>query len=209
MNQLLQRIKTAYHLETDAEVADFLGINPSTLSMQKNRGNLDLARIINKCQGLNMNWLLHGEGPVKLNGNTNKSDIPVYYHSNQLKNGQENPQDSAFLKIPFLGSEKDLANNGFSELRGIKGYRIMEDAMAPTLQKDDVAIINTEENQPIDGNIFLLKFNGTMQCRRIKDGPNNHYLLSSDNEKHESLEMKNTGDNFIVIGKVAMLIRRF
>ncbi|MDZ7680903.1 MAG: hypothetical protein U5J63_04110 [Fodinibius sp.] len=64
MSKILQRIKEAYHLETDAEVANFLNIKPSTLSMQKNRGRLNLQRIINTCSELNKNWLLDGTGKM-------------------------------------------------------------------------------------------------------------------------------------------------
>ncbi len=80
MNTILERIKLAYHLETDAELANFLDINASTLSMQKNRGRLNLKLIIQKCRDLNKNWLFHGKGHM-WNHNAESARqirIPIY-----------------------------------------------------------------------------------------------------------------------------------
>lgn len=208
MNPLLQRIKKAYHLETDAEVAEFLGINPSTLSMQKNRGKLDLGRIIEKCSDLNMNWLLDGTGPIRQDANNADSPnpIPIYSDSSLLHQKSGETQLQERIQISFVGDRSGYKHS--LSVSGMKGFTVTGDAMAPTLRKDDIAIINTRNKHPEDGEIFLLSFNGSILCRRIQHfrETNERYRISSDNSNYDSFEVSKN-DDLKVIGKVSLLVR--
>ncbi len=62
--KILQRVKEAYGFHTDLALAEFLGVSQPTVANWKKRDSIDLKLIITKCEELNQNWLLNGEGPV-------------------------------------------------------------------------------------------------------------------------------------------------
>jgi hypothetical protein len=61
VKEVCARIKSAYNLANDVQLAAFLDIASSTLAMQQKRGNLDFAMILQKCSDLDLNWILRGE----------------------------------------------------------------------------------------------------------------------------------------------------
>jgi hypothetical protein len=67
---ILERVKKAYDLHKDADLARFLESKPGTISSWKARNSIDYDLVLAKCNGINLNWLLAGEGeafPVKSN----------------------------------------------------------------------------------------------------------------------------------------------
>jgi len=61
---IISRIKTAFFLKNDAELSSFLGISPQNLSNWKKRNSIDWDLVFTKCEILNYNWLVNGNGPV-------------------------------------------------------------------------------------------------------------------------------------------------
>jgi len=59
---ILNRIKLAYSLKNDAELARFLEIQRNTLSNWYSRNTIDYDKVFLKCESLNPEWLLTGEG---------------------------------------------------------------------------------------------------------------------------------------------------
>lgn len=64
-NDILDRIKAAYQLGSDAALAKLLGKAPSTISTWRRRGSVDYTMIFAICQDLNANYILYGDLPVK------------------------------------------------------------------------------------------------------------------------------------------------
>ena len=61
---ILNEIRKYLNIKTDTEFANFLGIKQNTLSSWKARNSIDYDLIISKCDYLNANWLLTGEGSM-------------------------------------------------------------------------------------------------------------------------------------------------
>lgn len=61
MNSVFNRIKTLYNLKNDADLARFLGVNPTTLAMHRKRGRLDFDRVISVCGDADLNWVFRGQ----------------------------------------------------------------------------------------------------------------------------------------------------
>jgi hypothetical protein len=209
VNQILARIKKAYHLETDAEVAKLLGIKPSTLSMQKNRGKLDIVRIINKCSDLNKNWLLDGEGPMwreaiqqqKVQG------IPIFSKIKFSENGKLLRGKSNKVSKIIADGEAPKYLKKYSTEK-LVGYLVSADSMEPTIKKEDIAVVNTSDKTPRAGAVFLISFNDTVGCRRVQQNPGGIYSISSDNQAYEPFQVSIDGDhNFHLIGKVVWIVR--
>ena len=65
---ILNRIKTIKKFNTDVELANFLGINTSTLSNWYSRNSLDFDILFSKCEDLPIEWLLTGKGEMLRSG---------------------------------------------------------------------------------------------------------------------------------------------
>lgn len=83
-SEILERIKKAYNLKTDIEVADLLGINKTTLSNWKARNSIDLQLVFSKCEHINADWLLKGEGESRKTESTVSNMMP-YVSENLVK----------------------------------------------------------------------------------------------------------------------------
>ena len=64
---ILNRIKLAYSLKNDAELARFLEIQRNTLSNWYSRNTIDYDKVFLKCESLNFDWLLTGQGEMLKN----------------------------------------------------------------------------------------------------------------------------------------------
>lgn len=62
--RILERIKEAYNIRKDADLAIFLGISRSTLSNWGTRNSIDYDLVFSKCESLNFDWLLTGQGTM-------------------------------------------------------------------------------------------------------------------------------------------------
>lgn len=58
---ILNKIKEYYNFNTDIELADFLGVNKSTLSNWYKRNSIDYDLVFSKCEQIDKNWLLGSE----------------------------------------------------------------------------------------------------------------------------------------------------
>jgi hypothetical protein len=63
---ILNRVKTAYNITSEQQLASFLGINKSTLSNWKRRNSIDFELLFSKCENISYHWLLTGEGQMLL-----------------------------------------------------------------------------------------------------------------------------------------------
>ena len=61
---IIERAKMGLGISSDSEFAAILNINKSTLSNWKARNTIDYDVLFSKCEKINMNWLLTGEGAM-------------------------------------------------------------------------------------------------------------------------------------------------
>lgn len=70
-SKIIREIKLYLGFKNDTELADFLGIKQNTLSTWKSRNTMDYDLVISKCDFIDANWLLTGEGEMlKSDNNT-------------------------------------------------------------------------------------------------------------------------------------------
>ena len=63
---MLLRLKTFKKFKKDIDLANFLEISATTLSTWKHRGTIDWWIVFDKCDDINLNWLVHGTGSMLL-----------------------------------------------------------------------------------------------------------------------------------------------
>jgi hypothetical protein len=61
ISAVFERICEIRGLKTDAALADFLGVSPSSINQSRKRQTADLWNILDKCRDMDFNWLLKGQ----------------------------------------------------------------------------------------------------------------------------------------------------
>lgn len=80
--EVLNRIKEYFGLKTNAKLATFLGIAPTTLSSWYSRETFDLDVIYSKCVDVNLDWLLTGRTSMVQNKILHPNDPPIEKETN-------------------------------------------------------------------------------------------------------------------------------
>ena len=75
--ETLHRIKLAYKLNSDVELAAMLGIPTTTLSSWKTRNSVDWDRIFLKCKGISFDYLIYGSGDIFVANEIEKEAIDI------------------------------------------------------------------------------------------------------------------------------------
>lgn len=95
---ILNRIKEAYNMKYDAELADLLDKDPSTISTWRRRNTIDYHLIFTKCHDLNANFIIHGDLPIR------RSEI----ENNQVRESEINyPTQNITQRIDNLSLAPD------------------------------------------------------------------------------------------------------
>lgn len=63
--EVLNRLKEAYNIQKDIDLATLLGISKSTLSNWVSRDTIDYDKVFSKCEHINIDWLLTGRGSMR------------------------------------------------------------------------------------------------------------------------------------------------
>lgn len=94
---IIRTLRQELKFKTDKDFAEFLGINPTTLSMWHKRNTYDVDLLINKCELFNPNWILTGNGEML------KKDVKsTHKKSTTLKN------DALFMEFEGVRIPSDL-----------------------------------------------------------------------------------------------------
>lgn len=87
---ILNRIKKAYNLAGNSELARFLGVAPNTITNWYNRNSIDYDLIFPKCETLNIEWLLTGNGEmIKTTNQTIEKPETIYVSKSQREKDLE------------------------------------------------------------------------------------------------------------------------
>ena len=89
---IIARLEAALVLKNDKALADFLGVAPSVISTWKGRGIGNWELIFEKCETVDLNWLIRGD----FSQNENKLNE---LQRLRARNAQLEEQNSAFLEI--------------------------------------------------------------------------------------------------------------
>lgn len=61
INAVFDRICEAKGIKTDLALAEFLGVSKSAVNQSRAKGTANLWTLIERCQGMDLNWILKGE----------------------------------------------------------------------------------------------------------------------------------------------------
>ena len=123
-SKIIREIKLHLGFKNDTELADFLGIKQNTLSTWKSRNTMDYDLVISKCDFIDANWLLTGEGKML------KSEL------NEQKFSNNDKYTASLEKINALQEDK-IANLE-------KTIKELKSKLQKTIAKQENDIINLQ-----------------------------------------------------------------
>ncbi|PKQ69591.1 hypothetical protein BZG01_00010 [Labilibaculum manganireducens] len=196
---MLDRIKSAYSLDTDLQLSSFLGVAQSTVSSWISRDTINYKLIFAKCNNLNLDWLLTGKG----------SQLRKEYQNNSLTPAVNEPEESyhgvSGKLVPITDINVTAGNNGFNNSDYITtedtiqlpdqmlthGHhicvRVKGDSMSPTLQDSGFIVIRLLEpdewEHMRDEHIYVVSDKeGKAYLKRVKNRIKRGFItLMSDN----------------------------
>lgn len=193
---ILDRIKEAYSLKSNAKLAAFLGIPPTTLSSWYSRNSFDLDLIYEKCVDIDLNWLLTGEGSM-FRKESEKENIPVAHPSDSPTEGIPlipiSAMAGAFTReqtVLEYECERFVVPTfkGAEFLISVKGS-----SMYPKYNSGDIVAC---KRLPMDdiffqwNKVYVLDTDQGPLIKRVKPGSDKeHVLIVSDNEHYEPFEL--------------------
>lgn len=62
---IIERLKNVFQVDSDVDLAKVLGVKQPTISSWRKRNTIDYELIFTKCNNINFDWLLTGEGKMK------------------------------------------------------------------------------------------------------------------------------------------------
>ena len=145
---IINQIKLHLGIKTDSEFAEFLGVKQPTISTWRKRNTIDYDLIITKCNNIDANWLLTGEGEMLKSENTKT----------------ETSKEESVKGIPLVNATAigGYGNNVFSfEERDVKDYYVI-----PKFKHKQVDFMIE-----VEGSSMYPKYNSgdVVACRIIKE----------------------------------------
>lgn len=133
--------------------------------------------------------------------------IPGY--SVQVSAGHGAMVNSSEAPSRFLAYRKKwLQYRGFKEsdlvIVWAKG-----DSMEPTIHNNDTLVINTSRKKPVDGHIYVIRYEDSLWVKRMQIRPT-AWVLLSDNRAYPPIEIKlDEQSSFEVVGQVVNVSKDF
>lgn len=208
---ILNRIKEYLNMRFDKDFAEFLQIKTTTLSMWYKRNTYDVELLFKKCEFLNPEWLLTGNGDMLKSENVVIKSFPK--------------PDKAEKQLPLIPIEA-IAGFGAGEFT-IMEHDVLEYYKIPEFSNADFLIpVKGSSMQPkyYGGDllackhiqsfsffqwgvphVITIKDRGTVVKRIKKTKNKNEFDLISDNEKYDPFTI--TIDDIVNIAIVVGVIR--
>lgn len=204
---VLNRLKEAYNIQKDTELAALLGVSKSTLSNWSSRNTIDYDKVFSLCEHINIDWLLTGRGSMlKTDTTTLMGDQDSHKEEDNrpVAISTDNPKEGIPL-IPVnamagaLTSEQSVLEyecdryvvpvfKGADFLIPVKGS-----SMYPKYSSGDIVACKRVPMTDLFfqwNKVYVLDTNQGALIKRIKRGSDSeHILIVSDNKDYEPFEL--------------------
>lgn len=170
---ILDRIKFHYSIQSNAELARFLGISPSTLSNWYSRNTIDYDLVFSKCKNLDLDWLINGV-----------SENPQFENisNDNLDEAEKKRYEDSESALPT-----NLSNDDWKDINGYCGF------ISAILKKNDVFGIDSSYDD-IRTEISLMS--DILEHYSINSRMKKHYQDFKQNKIDLNTLLKNFRDEF-------------
>ena len=213
MSTLAERMKKALEHagKSPAELARACGIEPPSVSawLSGRTKSLKMKTGVPAAEflGVNAKWLMDGIGSMNTAGHAEPAEpsdefVPVRRvrikvsagvtgFSVEPLNGDGLP---VFFRADWIMSRRLRADR-------LLAVRVTGDSMLPGLHDGDLVVINTDDSQPRDGDVFVVNYEGEALVKRLKRDAGT-WWLASDNPDKTRYGDKLCDEHAILIGRV-------
>lgn len=189
---------------TASELSRTLGVASSVIYAWKMRDSIPRADIAVKvAEALNttVEYLINGTETGIIN-NRSRSTFVVPVLNQELSAGKGDllPEDDfvkGLIELPSFLRE-------YGE--HLAGLYVHGDSMSPTLENGDLVICNSLGWDNEEG-LYAIRFNGNGYVKRIQVGAGK-IIITSDNPKYKPIEEPSESENFEIIGKVLLILKK-
>lgn len=129
---ILSRIKQAYNMKTDTELALFLGVSQNTISTWKKRDSIDYKLIISKCDKINLDWILTGDGGMI------KENISI--------SGNRNIANTGSIKGDIVSGSKNIIDNDDKTQKKMKRMQLEINRLKDIIAEKDDQLLKAKDN---------------------------------------------------------------
>lgn len=225
--EVLDRISSILGCQGDANIAEELGVQRTTVSSWKSRDKIPYEECWQVAQrtGISMDWLLSGIGPREREQNLVASKSGTVSYQYELPEGvvgipllniaasaghgtiveDENVKDLIFFDESWLWQAYGLRPNN------IRIFQISGNSMEPTLRAGEMVLIDLVhgmEQRPSDG-IYVIRLEGGIMVKQLQNLPGGRIKVSSENEAYDPfvVDLKEEGMDFAILGRVMINLR--
>ncbi|MGY0407423.1 MAG: LexA family transcriptional regulator [Polaribacter sp.] len=201
-SNILNSIKKHLNINTDKDFAEFLEIKPTTLSMWHKRNTMDIELLFNKCELLNAEWLLTGQGEMlKTEMVVNKPSAIYKLKTDNIKDNQSVPlynlEASAGL-VSLFSSHNDQTPIDYIQIPNLPkcdgALTVTGDSMYPLLKSGDIIMYKELSNEIANilfGEMYLISLDldgdeyVSVKWIQRSDKGEKYIKLVSENQHHQ------------------------
>lgn len=226
VREILDRLSAVLGRKGDADLAEGLGVQRTTVSSWKSRGKIPYEECWEvACQNqIRMDWLLSGEGPRRREESLVASkkgelsyqfdlpegvvgiplmDIPVSAGYGLLA-GAEDASDVIYF------SEAWLWQTYQQRPKNLRVFPVVGNSMEPMLRAGEYVLASLVEEGTLPGDgVFIIRLDGSIMVKQLQNLPGSLIKVSSENSSYEpfTINLKEDNLDFAVLARVVISLR--
>jgi phage repressor protein C with HTH and peptisase S24 domain len=211
MNQkaLVEFVKETLQIRSDAALARLLNQSPASFNAKKIRGTIDIIELRNlfESRGIGPQLLDQYLQNPSLHGNEPSVDDTSAYRSIPEYNVRVSAGHGQFLGIEEIKQELRIPRQWLPVNGKVGIVRVEGDSMTPTISNGDSVVVEFDSGYTSDG-LYLIRVEDSAYVKRIQREFGSLRIIS-DNPLYRELTVEsNDGNDFGLIGRVALIIRK-
>jgi phage repressor protein C with HTH and peptisase S24 domain len=205
-DDFFQRVAKTTEISNQKELANLLGIEPPAITLAKTRGvPKNWALTIASMFGINLTWLKTGMGPIYQQDAGRTVFIPKISARACAGAGSLEFKDNIIGELPF--DRAWIARKGNPE--HMVTMAVIGDSMSPELEPGDDILVDQDQNQVTNNNLFVIGLADTIQVKRVQVRPG-LVILFSTNQRYAPVTLQGDEvDTLRVIGRVLWSSRTY
>ena len=206
-DDFFKRVSRLTGISTQKDLANILGLDPSAITMAKVRGGVPKFWVLTLADrlGVNPEWLRTGKGSERIDNHPDIALIPRVSAKACAGGGSLDVSDCVIDKVPF--ERAWLTKKGNPDRMVVMG--VVGDSMSPEIEPGDMILIDQDQNQAHDNNIYVVGINETVQIKRLQSRPD-LVILFSANPRYSPVTLQGDEiDTLRIIGRVLWSSRNY
>ncbi|MFT0546920.1 LexA family transcriptional regulator [Allopusillimonas ginsengisoli] len=217
------RTKLAYQLNRkrwkNVDLARKVGVSATSVGKWLKQGNIGKANLLSLSRlfGVPVNYFTDPSVPTELDndslvgtvlGKQTEEVKAVQIRDFNLAHGRPSRAKNSLAALVSMMVRKTWldahlpANPVYSDLYI---YTVQTDAMAPTLSRGDIAVVDVGRRDVAESGLYLVRIMDADDVRRIQINPDASFIVSCDSDLYSSFTVtdpQETTENFEILGQI-------